>query len=62
MSKNQTTETETEQRLQKLLRSAFDGPPTPLKEIPKKNGSARSSKRASIKGASSSEERARSEN
>jgi hypothetical protein len=32
---------ETEQRLQKILQGAFDGPPTPLKEIPKRDGKAR---------------------
>jgi len=48
-------------RLQRILRGAFDGPPTPLKAIPKKNGRDRSSKRAPVKAASS-EERARSEN
>lgn len=32
---------ETEQRLQKILRGAFDGPPTPLKDIPKSNGESR---------------------
>ena len=28
---------ETKQRLQPLLRGTFSGPPTPLKDIPKKN-------------------------
>jgi len=32
---------ETEQRLQRLLRGAFAGSPTPLKDIPKKNGESR---------------------
>jgi len=36
---------ETEQRLQKILQGAFDGPPTPLKDIPKKSGETRSLKR-----------------
>ena len=29
---------ETRERLRKLFRGAFDGPPTPLKEIPKRGG------------------------
>jgi hypothetical protein len=33
---------ETDQRLQKILQGAFDGPPTPLKNIPKRNGKSRS--------------------
>lgn len=32
---------ETEQRLQKILQGAFAGPPTPLKDIPKKSGESR---------------------
>jgi hypothetical protein len=32
---------ETEQRLQKLLQGAFNGPPTPLKDIPKRSGESR---------------------
>jgi hypothetical protein len=32
---------ETGQRLQKILQGAFSGPPTPLKDIPKKSGVAR---------------------
>ena len=32
---------ETEQRLQKALQGAFSGPPTPLKDIPKRNGESR---------------------
>jgi hypothetical protein len=35
---------ESEQRLQKLLQGAFSGPPTPLKNIPKRNGESRSAK------------------
>lgn len=30
-----------EQRLRTILRGAFAGPPTPLKDIPKKNGESR---------------------
>ena len=29
------------ERLQAILRGAFAGPPTPLKDIPKQNGKAR---------------------
>jgi hypothetical protein len=36
---------ETEQRLQKLLQGAFSGPPTPLKDIPTRDGESRSLKR-----------------
>lgn len=32
---------ETEQKLQKILRGAFTGAPTPLKDIPKKSGVTR---------------------
>jgi hypothetical protein len=32
---------ETEQRLQKILKGAFSGPPTPLKDIPTKSGESR---------------------
>jgi hypothetical protein len=34
---------ETKQRLQTILRGAFAGPPTPLKDIPKRNGESRTS-------------------
>jgi hypothetical protein len=30
-----------EQRLQQILRGAFAGPPTPLKDIPKRNAESR---------------------
>jgi hypothetical protein len=36
-------------RLQSILRGAFAGPPTPLKDIPKKNGESRSLKRKTAK-------------
>ena len=36
-----TNDAETEQRLQKILQGAFSGPPTPLKDIPKKSGESR---------------------
>ena len=34
---------ETERRLRKLMRGAFAGPPTQLKDIPKRNGESRRS-------------------
>lgn len=33
---------ESERRLSSILRGAFGGPPTPLKEIPKRDGEPRS--------------------
>jgi hypothetical protein len=39
------SEEETEQRLQKVLRGAFSGPPTPLKDIPTREGESRKLKR-----------------
>jgi hypothetical protein len=45
MEKSDKNETlgpeETRQRLGALLRGAFDGPPTPLKDIPKRTGQPR---------------------
>jgi hypothetical protein len=35
---------QTERRLQKILHGAFSGPPTPLKDIPKKSGVTRAPK------------------
>jgi hypothetical protein len=32
---------EAKDRLQRILRGAFSGPPTPLKNIPKRNGKSR---------------------
>jgi hypothetical protein len=32
---------EAQRRLQKALKGAFSGPPTPLKDIPKKDGESR---------------------
>jgi hypothetical protein len=32
---------ETKQRLRKILRGAFHGPPTPLKDIPTRSGESR---------------------
>lgn len=36
------SQSETAQRMDKVLRGAFAGPPTPLKKIPKVNGDTRS--------------------
>jgi hypothetical protein len=36
------SEKETQERLQKILQGAFSGPPTPLKDIPKRDGESRS--------------------
>jgi hypothetical protein len=33
--------TDSDERLSKILRGAFSGPPTPLKAIPKRNGESR---------------------
>jgi hypothetical protein len=46
------TELEIQQRLQKTLRGAFTGPPTPLKDIPTSEGDSRKLRRTS--GASAS--------
>jgi len=37
---------ETEKRLSAILEGAFKGPPTPLKDIPKRDGQKRSSSSA----------------
>jgi hypothetical protein len=44
-SDDQYSAEETGQRLQKILQGAFSGSPTPLKDIPKRNGKSRSLKR-----------------
>jgi hypothetical protein len=49
MDDDQYSAEETEQRLQKILRGAFAGPPTPLKDIPTKTGESRSLKRKRTK-------------
>jgi hypothetical protein len=36
---------ETEQRLQKMFKGAFSGPPTPLKDIPTRDGESRKLRR-----------------
>jgi hypothetical protein len=40
-----------EPRLQKILQGAFSGPPTPLKDIPKKSGESRAPRRGSASSA-----------
>jgi hypothetical protein len=42
-------EKETKQRLEAMFRGAFAGPPTPLKDIPKRNGMSRSIKKVEAK-------------
>jgi hypothetical protein len=44
MDTDQFSREETKQRLIAALRGAFSGPPTPLKDIPKKNGESRGKK------------------
>jgi hypothetical protein len=41
MQKNPQHSNETERRLKSILRGAFSGPPTPLKDIPKRDGESR---------------------
>jgi hypothetical protein len=52
---------EAKQRLQSILRGAFDGPPTPLKEIPTRNGRPRSltRRKRKSKGSAASASRAK---
>ena len=38
---DQFTDDESQQRLQKILRGAFSGPPTPLKAVPTRHGNKR---------------------
>jgi hypothetical protein len=40
--RKQSPDRETNKRLADILRGAFSGPPTPLKDIPKRNGGPRS--------------------
>ena len=47
------SEKETEERLRKALAGAFRGPPTPLKDIPKRGGESRKVKAASASAATS---------
>jgi hypothetical protein len=46
---DQRASEETEQRLQKILQGAFSGPPTPLKDIPKRNGNHREVRKSTKK-------------
>jgi len=39
---------ETERRVKAAVQGAFSGPPTPLKDIPKRNGESRSLKREKL--------------
>jgi hypothetical protein len=55
----QYSDEETKRRVESTLRGAFDGPPTPLKNTPKKSGAERSLKRRSN---DASEKPAQSEN
>lgn len=41
---------EVARRLRKILKGAFDGPPTPLKAIPKRNGQPRAAATKTAKG------------
>ena len=45
MDTDQFSAEETNGRLQKILQGAFDGPPTPLKDIPTREGESRKLKR-----------------
>jgi hypothetical protein len=41
MDTDKFSKKETEQRIKAAVQGAFAGPPTPLKDIPKKNGESR---------------------
>jgi len=43
-SDDEFSDQETQRRVKAALRGAFSGPPTPLKDIPKKRGESRLSK------------------
>jgi hypothetical protein len=45
MKTEQFSPEQARQRLQRIMRGAFSGPPTPLKDIPTKNGESRKLKR-----------------
>jgi hypothetical protein len=49
--RDQFSKKESEQRLQTLLQGAFNGPPTPLKDIPKKSGESRATRAGNASGA-----------
>jgi hypothetical protein len=46
-----TQDGDTQTRLKKILQGAFAGPPTPLKDIPTRNGESRKLQRKSLSGA-----------
>jgi hypothetical protein len=48
---NRFSDSEVKERLQKTLHGAFSGPPTPLKDIPTREGESR--KKRGVSGASS---------
>jgi len=50
-SGDQYSGSELKKRCQALLRGAFAGPPTPLKDIPKKNGESRRTNKKKNAGA-----------
>jgi hypothetical protein len=47
MDNDQYSAKETQERLQKALQGAFSGPPTPLKDIPTRDGESRKIRRPS---------------
>jgi hypothetical protein len=49
--RDKRSQSETKGRLQKILQGAFNGPPTPLKHIPKKSGESRAIKGRNASGA-----------
>ena len=51
-SRDQFNKEVTERRLETMLQGAFSGPPTPLKDIPKKTGKSRSAKSRNTSSAS----------
>ena len=51
MDTDQFSKKETEQRLKAILRGAFAGAPTPLKDIPKSNGESRRTRKNGAKRA-----------
>jgi hypothetical protein len=51
---------EPEKRLEAILQGAFSGPPTPLKDVPKKNGKQRAAKARTASDASAETARPRS--
>lgn len=48
----QSDDEKTDQRLRRILRGAFSGPPTPLKDIPKKSGESRATRARNASAAS----------